>query len=363
VVAVGGSGGAVVTGGASALPPAIDQEELFEAFFSGRFTSARLARAAFSAAGIRRRHAVVDPRVEDCSSWTTARRMDRFVEEALPLAKAAVADALAAARLEAGNVGLLAVVSCTGYATPGIDVLVARDLGLSPRARRLLIGHVGCHAALPGLAAVGDFVALHGEPAVLCCLELPSLHVQPADDDPGQALVHALFGDAAAALVLEPGPAAARRKGVGGTGSLELLATAARSDLAEADQMTWTVTDRGFRMHLARHVPQAVGKALAPLLDELLAPYGLRPSDIDRWAVHPGGPRVLDTVADRLGLGEEALACSRSVLAEHGNCSSATVLLVLEALCAKEPPRRGEHVVLLAFGPGISLYGALLRGR
>jgi alkylresorcinol/alkylpyrone synthase len=85
-------------------------------------------------------------------------------------------------------------------------------------------------------------------------------------------------------------------------------------------------------------------------------------SDVDGWAVHPGGPRILDTVADGLGLPAGALDASRRVLAEHGNCSSATVLLVLEELRAAGRPRPGRPAVVLAFGPGLTLYAVLLEG-
>ena len=54
--------------------------------------------------------------------------------------------------------GLLTVVSCTGYATPGLDIMLARDLGMSDAVQRLHIGHMGCYAALPGLGATADFV-------------------------------------------------------------------------------------------------------------------------------------------------------------------------------------------------------------
>ena len=50
------------------------------------------------------------------------------------------------------------------------------------RVQRLFVGHMGCYAALPGLGAVADFVVARGRPAVLLCLELTSLHVQPPTD-------------------------------------------------------------------------------------------------------------------------------------------------------------------------------------
>jgi predicted naringenin-chalcone synthase len=94
------------------------------------------------------------------------------------------------------------------------------------------------------------------------------------------------------------------------------------------------------------------------LVVDLLARNGLRIDDVDGWAVHPGGPKILDVVQDRLGLESSALEPSRAVLDAYGNCSSPTVLLVLDALRRRaSPPRR---VVMLAFGPGLTLYGTLL---
>jgi predicted naringenin-chalcone synthase len=67
-------------------------------------------------------------------------------------------------------------------------------------------------------------------------------------------------------------------------------------------------------------------------------------------------------VAECLGLGDGDLAESRGVLAQDGNCSSATVLLVLEEV-RRRPLSPGGYVVALAFGPGLTLYATLLRVR
>jgi alkylresorcinol/alkylpyrone synthase len=108
-------------------------------------------------------------------------------------------------------------------------------------------------------------------------------------------------------------------------------------------------------MGLSARVPDVLAKHVGDVVDELLSGAGLRVEDVGGWAVHPGGPRILDVVRDNLGLDEADLAVSRRVLAEHGNCSSATVLLVLEELGDVDGP-----VVAMAFGPGLTLYAALL---
>ncbi|MFG2039010.1 type III polyketide synthase [Dactylosporangium sp. NPDC048998] len=333
------------------FPGLMRQDEVWDGFFQRHYDGPRrgLAKRIFANSGVVTRHGAVNPLVEDASSWSTARRMSRYLTEALPLGKDAVAGALDAAGLRPDEIGLFVVCSCTGYATPGLDILLARDLGMAADTQRLFIGHMGCYAALPGLGAASDYVVSRGRPAVLLCLELTSLHVQPPTDDPQQIVAHALFSDAAAAVVLVPGAT--------GTGVADIAAV---TDTATADHMTWDVTDLGFRMGLSPKVPDVLSIYVADLVGRLLAPRGLSLADVDGWAVHPGGPRILDVVRDQLALPESALAESRDTLAAHGNCSSPTVLLIIDALRRRAggPPRR---TVALAFGPGLTLYGVLLQ--
>jgi alkylresorcinol/alkylpyrone synthase len=348
---VAGPGATRIAGIGIAHPSAVPQQELWDGFFNQHYMGVQrgLAKRVFANSGVTRRHAVVDPRIEDVSGWSTARRMQRYLIEAMPLGKAAVGDALAAASLAPDEIGLFAVCSCTGYVTPGLDILLARDLGLAPTTQRLFIGHMGCYAALPGLGAVSNHVAVSGRPAILLCCELTSLHVQPASAAADQIVSHALFADAAAAVVVVPDAAAVGQR---------IVEVASITDVATADHMTWDVTDLGFRMGLSSRVPDVLSDHVASLVDDLLGRHGLVRGDIDGWAVHPGGPRILDVIEQQLQLPPDALSASRSVLAEHGNCSSPTVLMVLDELNRRPmPPQR---VIMLAFGPGLTLYAVLL---
>jgi predicted naringenin-chalcone synthase len=349
------TGTATIAGLGTAFPPSVPQEDIWAGFFAEHYEGGRrgLAKRIFANSGVRTRQAAVSPLLEDVSEWSTERRMRRYQLEAIPLGKEAVSRALTDAGLAADELGLFAVCSCTGYATPGLDILLARDMGMAPTVQRLFVGHMGCYAALPGLGAVADFVAARCRPAMLLCTELTSLHLQPASAraDIQQIVSHALFSDAAAAVVVTPGE---HRRGYA------VKEVAAVTDTTTADHMTWEVTDLGFRMGLSAQVPQVLALHVRKMVDDLLSRHGLTIGDVDGWAVHPGGPRILETVEEQLGLGPEALAASRSVLSAYGNCSSPTVLLVLDELRRREiPPRR---VLVLAFGPGLTLYGALLEG-
>jgi alkylresorcinol/alkylpyrone synthase len=333
---------AVISGYGLATPPPVGQDELWSGFFADHYAGPAqvLARRIFANAGVVTRHAAVSPLLEDVSGWPTTRRMQRYLTEAMPLGKEAVSKALADAGVGPAEVGLLAVCSCTGYVTPGLDILLARDLALPADCQRLFVGHMGCYAALPGLQAAADFTAAHGRPAVLLCAELASLHLQAPTVDTGQIVAHALFSDATAAVVVTRG----------GSG-YEVVRVASLTDPQTADHMTWDVTDLGFRMGLSPRVPDVLAGHVAGFVTGLL-----EGSSVDGWAIHPGGPHILDVVEQRLELPDEALAPSRRVLADHGNCSSPTVLIILDEL-----RRLGRtRVLAMAFGPGLTLYAALL---
>ncbi|MBW3613840.1 MAG: type III polyketide synthase [Actinobacteria bacterium] len=341
---------AAIIGLGTAAPQPIDQDRLWEEFFADHFADAPAARAIFRRSGVRSRGGCVVPMKEDVREWATGARMRRFVEEAVPLGQEAVEHCLADAGLDAAEVDLFTVVSCTGYTTPGVDVLVAGATGMRADVERLHVGHMGCYAAIPALASVADAAAARGRTGVLLCVEVASVHVQAPTDDVGQVVAHALFADGAAAVAVAP-----RRQG------LEVVDVAARTDAANGGHMGWDVTEHGFRMALSPDVPAILAGHVKSTVDELLGRHGLGIADVAAWAVHPGGPRILDVVGERLGLDEDQLGASREVLATAGNTSSATVLLILERVLATQPLAPGGPVVLMAFGPGLTLYTALLR--
>lgn len=342
-----------VVGLGVAMPQSRGQTELWDGFFREHFEDRSIARRIFTGSGVDRRHGVIDPMVEDVREWGTERRMQRFMTEGLPLGIAAVEACLEDAGIDRADVGLLSVVTCTGYGTPGIDIRLAEALGLGDRVQRLHVGHMGCYAAVPGLAAVADAAAARGKVGIMLCLELTSLHLQPPTRDLEQIVAHALFSDGAVAAAVAPDPPR----------GFEVLDVVARTDVAHAQKMRWDITDQGFRMALSPRVPQVLERHVAGVVEELLEPRGLTPADVRGWAVHPGGPRIIDVVVERLGLDEDDLEETAAVLRDHGNCSSATVLLVLERIRRRRDLEDGDPVLFMAFGPGLTLYAALLRVR
>jgi predicted naringenin-chalcone synthase len=282
---------------------------------------------------------------DDHDGPTTGERMRAYREEAPALASRAAALALERSQVTSAAITHLVTVSCTGFHAPGFDVALIRDLGLAPTTPRTHVGYMGCHGALNGLRVARAFA--DADPAarvLLCAVELCSLHYHYGFE-PQKLIANALFADGAAALV-----------GAVGGGDWRLVASGSCLIPKSEDAMSWTVGDHGFAMTLSKRVPALIATHLRPWLSEWLANQNVHLDDIASWAIHPGGPRILEAVAESLGLSEAALRPSREVFAAHGNMSSPTVLFILDHLRAH---RARRPCVALGFGPGLCAEAAL----
>lgn len=275
----------------------------------------------------------------------TAARMALYAEAAPALGLAAI-EALKA-QVALGGITHFVVASCTGFVAPGIDQIIARQLGLAPSVERLLIGFMGCYAAVAALRTARHLV--RSEPAarvLVLCVELSTLHLQDTPEiEPLLAMLQ--FGDGAAAALVTAEP-----------GGFELGQPFATTLGDSHDLIRWDITDRGFAMHLSGEVPGRIAQALADPSFAATATGGRAAQAIDGWAVHAGGRSILDAVEQGLHLAPDTLAASRAVLVDNGNMSSATLMFVLARLLAGPVVHDG---VALAFGPGLAAEGFAFR--
>jgi predicted naringenin-chalcone synthase len=280
---------------------------------------------------------------------TTAQRMKRYAAESVPLALAAARRAIEAADTSPQQITHLISVSCTGFFAPGIDVALIKQLGVSPTIGRVQVGFMGCHGVLNGLRVMRAFI--EADPAaqvLLCAVELCSLHYQYGTT-PDQLVANALFADGAAALVAAAAEETDDRWQIAATASVLL------PDCEEA--MTWRIGNNGFEMTLSPRVPELIARHVRPWLEVWLKAQGLSLAAIGSWAIHPGGPRIIGSVAAALDLPASATATSAEILAGRGNMSSPSVLFVLDRLQQVNAPR---PCVALAFGPGLVAEAALI---
>lgn len=273
---------------------------------------------------------------------STGVRMKMYAEHAPPLAVQAAGRALADSGLSAHAITHLVPVSCTGFIAPGIGEALIRELGLRPEVQRVQVGYMGCHGAVNGLRTALAFAADPAAVVLTVAVELCSLHYyygMSAD----KVVANALFADGAAAVIGKL-PSAPRAD------SPALTATGSCLFPDTAGLMAWVIGDHGFEMVLSKKIPTAIERGLGPWLTKWLNSQGLSVSEVGSWAVHPGGPKILDATEAALGLPSDALAESRGVLADYGNMSSPTVLFIVDRLRKRNAPRPW---VLLGFGPGL----------
>ena len=323
-----------------------------------------LVRRLHDHSGVDRRGTVLGPSIGDFYpegaavdvAPTTGERMQRYEAAAPALAcaaaRSALTEATAHAALSPDAVTHLVITSCTGFSAPGVDIALIDQLGLPRSVARTMIGFMGCHAAINALRVARDTVAADPNAVVLVvAVELCTLHFAHGTR-PDAVVANSLFGDgAAAALVGWP---------VAVNGNVQPTALRACGSWVfpnSSGAMSWSIGDHGFAMSLSRDVPGLIARELPGWLDPWLAGQGVSRADIQSWIVHPGGPRILDAVADALALPDDQLAHSRAVLRAHGNMSSATVFHILARMQVAE--RRGP-AVMLAFGPGLTAEAALL---
>jgi predicted naringenin-chalcone synthase len=168
------------------------------------------------------------------------------------------------------------------------------------------------------------------------------------EDDLSLILSNALFADGASAAVLWDRP-----EGLSVAGFASRLAPEHREAIR--------YVHKGGALHnkLSSSLPELIRKPVAQVVEAVLAPHALTVTDIEHWAVHAGGEKIIDSVRDALGLSEEQVAPSRRVLSEYGNISSPTVLFVLREIL-NSGMKKGERCVMVSFGAGLSAHAAVL---
>jgi predicted naringenin-chalcone synthase len=252
-------------------------------------------------------------------------------------------------------------VTCTGYVSPsGAQRLVARrDWGRSTEVMHAY--HMGCYASLPATRIAAGLVERGKERVDIVHTELCTLHMDPSVHLPEQLVVQTLFADGMIRY------RATRAKG-GRTvdAGLELVHSHEEIVPGSEDAMTWMVSEFGMQMTLSRKVPDQIRAALGAFLDRLGEGAGMGAAQLverARFAIHPGGPRIIDQIQEHLGLRPEQVQASNAILRDYGNMSSATLPHVWKTILDDDAVPAGTWIVSLAFGPGLTISGSILRKR
>lgn len=279
-------------------------------------------------------------------------RMNLYKKEAITLCKKAIWDCVTPTELQ--SVSHLITVSCTGMYAPGIDIELIEQLNLPTDIRRTAINFMGCYASFNALKVADHILQSDSKNKVLIvAVELCSIHLLKKSDE-DSLLSNTLFGDGAAAVFLESTPSKSP--------ALEMCAFYADIDTSGKEAMAWHINDFGFEMKLSKEVPDVIQRGIKGLTDKLLSQLKLEITQIDHFAIHPGGKRILQVIEKTLNIPGESNAAAYHILKNYGNMSSPTVLFVLKQLMSKfSESNKGQKILSFAFGPGLTMESMLLK--
>ncbi len=321
----------------------------------------------YQLSGIERRFTCIadyarDPQLPDFEprSWpishfsTTRERNEHYKASIIPIAEKASREALQNADITPTEITHIVVVSCTGFFAPGLDIHLVKSLGMRPDTQRTLIGFMGCYAAFNALRVADSFCKADPSSRVLIvCAELCSLHFQ-IESTIESCVVNSIFADGVAAAVIR----ARQDDDPELSGKFAYVRSLSMLDDDSMGHMSWAIGDTGFLMGLSPKVPEVLARALPNYIDALLTPANLSKSDIDFWAIHPGGRQIVDKAQDVLGLTDGDAADSFEILRNFGNMSAPTILFILKRIMERDVRGFGAA---MAFGPGLTIEGCLLR--
>lgn len=340
-----------VTGISVEVPPLVDMAEL------GRHVAddvgGDVVAETIAGSRIETKPMSVNPFTEDPRAWPITQRMSRALKEARIWGALAAGKVLKDSGFAPEEIGLFATTGTTTHTMPGLET-IAFDLGMPDHTTLLNLGPMGCYAAAPALTTAADWVAVHQRPALLVCVDMFSPHLTPPPYTKERAVVFTIFSDAAAAVLLEPAGTPKPGPHVIDSEMVTVPVT--------ADDLRIQTTDEGVIVGLTPVIPSVVSRESGRPTQRLLARHSLRYEDIKWWAVHPGGRRIIEGVNSAIPLPQQSLQTVWQVLRAHGNTISCGVLTTLDRLNQDDPLGPGEHGVMLACGPGATIWAVLLRG-
>ena len=296
----------------------------------------------FRNSGIERRR-VVQPLAWYLEPRDMSDRSEVFHRSALALFQEAAASAIERAGLMPGEIDTIVTVCSSGIATPSLEARSMEKMAFRSDVRRVPVFGLGCAGGVSGLALASRLASSDpGKVVLLVVVEVCSLAFRIDRRTKEDAVASALFGDGAAALVLQQN---------GGGGLATVRGAAEHTWPGTLDIMGWSFDPVGFGVVLSRSVPIFVERRFPPVAKKLLQEAGVNAAEVARYVCHPGGGKVVDAVETALKLKRGTLDHEREILREYGNMSAPTVLFALERVLGSKP--KGA-LALSALGPGFT---------
>ena len=264
-----------------------------------------------------------------------SRRIASETETSCTLGTAAARAALADAAIDASDVDYVIAATVTpDFRIPATASLLQTALGCEAAAFDL---NAGCSGFLCGLAQADALVRSGAARNVLLVgVEILSRITDFTDPKSG-----ILFGDGAGAAVV------GRSDGVA-LGPFRLRSDGSRPDLLMASR------DGGKVVMAGREVYKRAVHEMTESIRDVASAAGIALDGVDLVVAHQANGRILDAVAERLGMPRDKLFTN---IGHYGNTSAASIPMALAEAKERGVLRDGDLVVLAAFGSGF-VWGA-----
>ena len=268
----------------------------------------------------------------------------------------ALSQALSNTNVTQQDIDALFFTTETCISAPSIDAIIANNVGLRSDVQRTPMFGYGCTGGAVGIARMSDYLrAYPTKTAALVSVELCSLTARFDDVSIANMIAFGLFGDAAAA-VIAVGAEVVEERDLGATHVLSTQSVL----VPNTDRvLAFDLRDDGLQVNLSPKLPAAIGDAIPPSVERFLKANDLSVDDVDRWIIHPGGPKIIDAMQAGLGLADAATQPTRDILSQMGNISSAAVVVGLAR--AIDQRRTGETWLMIGLGPGLSAELVLMK--
>lgn len=287
-----------------------------------------------------------------------SKRMDLFQLYAAALCEKAVLDCFKnLTDIKPTQITHVVTFSCTGMSAPGLDIQLVERLGLNRNVERTCINFMGCYAGINALKVANHIVKSEPEAIVLVAgVELCTLHYQK-NEKQDQVVANAIFADGASACIVS----ARRSRSKTSSRQLAIQNFYAEFEPSGKDEMVWTIGDFGFDLKLSAYVPKLILQNIHSMMEKLFEKAGISHDDIDYYAMHPGGMKILEACEEALGISKEENKKSYDVLRKYGNMSSVTIFFVLkEYLKTITKKDENKKILCCAFGPGLTMESMIL---
>lgn len=277
--------------------------------------------------------------------------------EASRLQKENIQKLLDETKINISDIGLIASATTTGLAVPSLEALMMNQFPFAPDTKRLPLFGMGCLAGVAGINRVNDYLVGHPEKAALLLVtELCSLTFQLEDESIANLIGTTLFGDGSGAVLL-----VGDKHRLAQTASFEIVTTESVFYPDTERLMGWDMIESGFKLVLSNDIPALVKKQVGKNIEQFLNKNKISKEDIGYYIAHPGGPKVLQTLAETLDLHKDKFTLSWESLAQYGNTSSASVINVLEKSIAMSDIVPQQLGLMMAMGPAFSLELSLVK--